>query len=257
MWWGTRNRGCTAANQGGRSWSGHCQAGSSNIGDQRQYHTQVGQCRSAARFLRWSKGSAEPFDHVRSTPAGIRRCWLTKRGLLTLTQKYVSERGLGGVVLSLRSAVIALVASVALVLVLAGVCAGVFTPPSPEPPIPQAASVDPPVVARQAAPVDPPVAAPQPDPGNSPVAAPHSTPVHREPVADPTSYGRVPVHRHPAPAADPPASVAPVPAHRPVSPPPFSALPAQNSKSRTVNTEPCACDGTMRKVPTHWDPPQA
>jgi 16S rRNA C967 or C1407 C5-methylase (RsmB/RsmF family) len=23
-----------------------------------------------------------------------------------------------------------------------------------------------------------------------------------------------------------------------------------------VNTGPCSCDGTMRRVPTHWDPPQ-
>jgi hypothetical protein len=191
------------------------------------------------------RGSAEPFEHSRSTQTGKRRCWLTKRGLLTLTQKYVSERGLGGVVLGLRSAVIALVASAALVLVLAGMCAGVFTTPSPEPPV------------LQAAPVDPPVVAPQPAPANSPVATLHSTPVHREPVADPTSYGRVPVHRQPVPAADPPASVAPVQDRRPVSPPPLSALPAHDSKSRTMNTEPCACDGAMRKVPTHWDPPQA
>lgn len=203
------------------------------------------------------RGSAEPCEHSRSTQTGNRRWWLTKHSLLTLTQKHVSERGLGGVVLGLRSAVIALVASAALVLVLAGMCAGVFTTPSPEPPVLQAAPVDPPVVARQAAPVDPPVAAPQPASVDPPVATPHSTSVHREPVADPTSYGRVPVHRQPVPATDPPASVAPVQDRRPVSPPPLSALPARDSKSRTMNTEPCACNGAMRKVPTHWDPPQA
>lgn len=153
--------------------------------------------------------------------------------------------------LSLRSAVIALVASAALVLVLAGVNAGVFTAPSPPPSDPSPAAAHPDAAASPPAAVLPDVpAAVLPD-----APAPQSMPVHGEPVAHPTSYHRVAVQRQPVPAAHQPVPVAPVQNRQPVSPP-VSALPVSRSKSRTVNTEPCSCDGSMRRVPTHWDPPE-
>ncbi len=164
--------------------------------------------------------------------------------------------------LSLRSAVIALVASAALVLVLSGVSAGVFNgvfttasaPPSDLPPI----AVHPDVAAP--APNLQPAPAPnlQPDPVPADVPAPHSLPVDREPVAHPTVYRRVAVQRQPVPAAHQPVPVAPMQNPLPVSPPPAPALPvsSSSSRSRTVNTEPCDCDGEMRRVPTHWYPPR-
>ena len=177
----------------------------------------------------------------------------------------------GGAMFSLRSAVIALVASAALVLVLAGVSAGVFsTQPSP-PPVGQSVSVhqDGAVPARTA-PVPPNIAAPPPAapapqpaapvpapaapapaaPARHDLAVPAPAPMPSQPV---THYRQV---QQPAPAVTPPVSVAPAQAARPASPPPSAALPAREAKSRTVNTEPCACDGRMRQVSTHWDPPQ-
>src|SRR5438309_2601207 len=149
---------------------------------------------------------------------------------------------------SLRSAVIALVASAALVLVLAGVSAGVFsTQPSP-PPVGQSVSVhqDGAVPARTA-PVPPNIAAPPPAapvpapaapapaaPARHDLAVPAPAPMPSQPV---THYRQV---QQPAPAATPPVSVAPAQAPRPASPPPSAALPAREAKSRTVNTEPCA-----------------
>ena len=93
--------------------------------------------------------------------------------------------------LSLRSAVVALVASAALVLVLAGVSAGVFTAPSATPPIGQSASVHQ-GVAAPAAPAPPDTAVPEPA-----VPAPAAT----VPAA--------PAHAAPAPAAPGPAADAP------------------------------------------------
>jgi len=160
--------------------------------------------------------------------------------------------------LSLRNAVIALVASAALVLVLVGVSAGVFTSQPSQPSVGQSASVNQGVTApNRAVPMPPDVAAPVPAAPAAPVqhaAAP--APVPSEPV---THYrpAQVPVQQQPARAAQPVTSVAPAQDHRPVSPPPSSALPARDSQSRTVNTEPCACDGRMRQVSTHWDPPKA
>jgi hypothetical protein len=169
----------------------------------------------------------------------------------------------GGFVLGLRSAVIALVASAALVLVLAGVNAGVFTAPSPpvSDPSPAAAHPDaaasPPAAVLPDVPASPPAAVLPDVPADvpAPQPAPHSMPVQWEPVTHPTSYRRVAVQRQPVPAAHQPVPVAPVQNRQPVSPPPVSALPVSRSKSRTVNTEPCSCDGSMRRVPTHWDPP--
>jgi hypothetical protein len=166
--------------------------------------------------------------------------------------------------LSLRNAVIALVASAALVLVLVGVSAGVFTSQPSPPSVGQSASVNQGVTApNRAVPMPPDVAAPvpaAPAPAPAPAApvqhAAAPAPVPSEPV---THYrpAQVPVQQQPAPAAQPVTSVAPAQDHRPVSPPPSSALPARDSQSRTVNTEPCACDGRMRQVSTHWDPPKA
>lgn len=158
--------------------------------------------------------------------------------------------------LSLRNAVIALVASTALVLVLSGMSAGVFNG------VFTTASVPPGALSPIAA--HPDVAAPAPDlqPDLQPAAvnpdvpAPRSLPVDRAPVAHPTVYRRVAVQRQPVPVAHQPVPVAPTLNPLPVSPPPAPALPAVHSRSRTVNTEPCDCDGAMRRVPTHWDPPQ-
>ena len=174
---------------------------------------------------------------------------------------------------SLRNAVIALAASAGLVVVLAGVSAGVFTAQPAQPPVGQSASVQqgaaapalpaqlPPDIAAPApaapAPAAPAPAEPAPAaPVHHDVAAPAIAAVRAQPVIH---YRQVqmPVPQQPAPAANPAVSIAPVQDPRPASPPPSAALPARDAKSRTVNTEPCACNGTMRKVSTHWDPPQS
>ncbi|MGH3781693.1 MAG: hypothetical protein ACRDRO_14000 [Pseudonocardiaceae bacterium] len=165
--------------------------------------------------------------------------------------------------LSQRNAVIALVASAALVLVLAGMSTGMFTPQSPPSPVGQSVSVHQgvpvtaPVTPAVPAPVAPAPAVPVPAaPAHHDLAAPAAAAVPSEPVVH---YRQVqaPVQQQPAPAAHAPVSVEPAQNPRPASPPPSSALPARDTKSRSVNTEPCACDGTMRRVPTHWDPPQS
>jgi hypothetical protein len=185
---------------------------------------------------------------------------------------------LGGLVLSLRSTVIALVVSASSVLVLAGLNAGVFAIPALDPPLaqqpiavdervpgrtptvvapvvpPQPTPVAAPVQKPPPAPAEPPVAATQPAPAEAPAVATQPMSKHQQPMAQTVNY-RTPVRRQPTPADHPPAPPARRPA--PVSPPPASAAPATHAKSRTVNTEPCACDGKMRRVPTHWDPPQS
>lgn len=167
-----------------------------------------------------------------------------------------------------RNAVIALLASAALVLVLAGVSAGVFTVQDLSPLVGQSVSVHQNVAGpAHAAPPAPDIAAPAPA-APAPAAPAPAAPVHHDiaasapaPVpAQPVTHYRqvqVPVQPQPAPAANRPAPVTPAQNHRPVSAPPSSASPTRDTRSRTVNTEPCACDGTMRKVPTHWDPPQS
>lgn len=167
-----------------------------------------------------------------------------------------------------RNAVIALLASAALVLVLAGVSAGVFTTQDPSPLVGQSVSVHQDVAGPgHAAPPPPDIAAPAPA-GPAPAVPAPAAPAHHDiaapaPAALPsqpvTHYRQVqmPVQPQPAPAANLPAPVTPAQNHRPVSAPPSSASPARGAKSRTVNTEPCDCDGTMRKVPTHWEPPQS
>lgn len=178
---------------------------------------------------------------------------------------------------SSRNAVIALVASAGLVVVLAGVSAGVFTAQPAQPPVGQSASVQQDAAApARAAPVPPGIAAPAPAapaPAEPAPAAPApaepapAAPVHHDVAApapaavraQPVIHYRqvqMPVQQQPAPAVNPAGSVAPIQDPRPSSPPPSAALPARDAKSRTVNTEPCACNGTMRKVSTHWDPPR-
>jgi hypothetical protein len=175
---------------------------------------------------------------------------------------------------SLRNAVIALVASAGLVVVLAGVSTGVFTAQPAQPPVGQSASVQQDAAAAaRAARVPPGIAAPAPAaPAPAPAAPAPAEPAPAAPVhhdvaapapaavrAQPVIHYRqvqMPVQQQPAPAVNPAGSVAPVQDPRPASPPPSAALPARDAKSRTVNTEPCACNGTMRKVSTHWDPPR-
>lgn len=185
--------------------------------------------------------------------------------------------------LSLRSTVVALVASGATVLVLTGITAGVFSAPPPDPLVPQANPVDQRAMAQQPnlvpqpapaqpvpaqpVPAQPPASAPLPDPAPQPVAVQHpdvdkqpiaaaAAPVRRQPVIHPAVV-QTPVQPQPIPAAHPPApSAEPVPAPEQHSPVPEPVAAAPHQKSRTVNTEPCACDGKMRRVSTHWDPPQ-
>jgi hypothetical protein len=57
-------------------------------------------------------------------------------------------------------------------------------------------------------------------------------------------------------AHDPVRVIEPAPDRQQTAPPPDAVVSPPAQKSRTVNTEPCACNGTMRKVPTHWDPPR-
>ena len=119
--------------------------------------------------------------------------------------------------LSLRNAVIALVASAALVLVLVGVSAGVFTSQPSPPSVGQSASVNQGVTTpNRAVPMPPDVAAPvpaAPAPAPAPAApvqhAAAPAPVPSEPV---THYrpAQMPVQQQPAPAAQPVTSVAPL-----------------------------------------------
>jgi hypothetical protein len=178
-------------------------------------------------------------------------------------------QGLGGIMLSLRSTVVALVASGATVLVLTGVAAGVFSTPPADPLVPRANPVDQHAVTQQPNLVPQPVPAPQAAPAQQPDPAPQAVaiqqpvavkqsitsaaaPVRRQPVTQPAVV-RAPVP--PPIAAHDPAPIAePAPDPEQASSPPASSTAHQ--KSRTVNTGPCACDGTMRRVPTHWDPPQ-
>ncbi len=191
--------------------------------------------------------------------------------------------------LSVRGSVIALVASAAVVGVLVGVTAAQFSARSQDPPLGQALPVDqqvsaqrhnpaappliaPPIVAPQPNLVDPPVVAPpvaaapdaaaQPNPEPSlappqPVAVSPATPAHQEPVIRPVTDRPAPVRAQPVAVTRPPAPEAPVRDHQSASPPPSSALSERSSRSHTVDTEPCACDGQMRQVHTHWDPPQS
>ncbi|MCA1834822.1 MAG: hypothetical protein LC721_00230 [Actinobacteria bacterium] len=172
--------------------------------------------------------------------------------------------------LSLRNTVVALVASGATVLVLTGIAAGVFSIPPTDALVPQANPVDQHAVTQQPNLLPQPVLAPQPAPAQQPDPAPQAVAIQQPDVAkQPITFAAAPVRRqavtHPA-VVRAPVPPQPVPAHDPApiaepahapeqdsSPP---ALSTRHHESRTVNTEPCACDGTMRRVPTHWDPPQ-
>lgn len=172
--------------------------------------------------------------------------------------------------LSLRGTVIALVGSVAGVLLLAGVTAGVFARPAPDPPVSmeqeplgQETTPSAPVLPAQppapeappmhVAPAAPPIEDQRPAPTDRPVVAAPTKPAYQKPVTRPVSY-REPLQRQPRPAPQQPPP--PVQRPEPVVRPPASQSPAPSTKSRTVNTEPCNCDGQMRRVPTHWEPPR-
>jgi hypothetical protein len=177
---------------------------------------------------------------------------------------------------SLRNTVIGLVTSTGIVLVLAGANAGVFTAWPFAPTTAQPVPADHPVTS-QPAPVIPPVALPPPAAADPPLAEPAPAPAdppatqsNLAPMVGHAEY-RAPIRRQPVPVAHPPVPVAPAPSFPPVSGPPGRALPSHdfhNSgedqpsrpsrgyQSRTVNTEPCYCDGQMRRVHTHWDPPE-
>lgn len=174
-----------------------------------------------------------------------------------------------GLMFGMPGLVIALVASVVLVLVLAGVTVfttslstespvvGLNPDQLPAPVTPLISDGHPATVPPIDASAEPtgqtPAEASSPDP--SPVAA------HHQPV--PTAHRLV---------SAPPAQTPPASDHGPVVPPPSSTVTTDDASSRTVttgshtantesqttNTEPCDCDDTTRKVPTHGDrPPKA
>jgi hypothetical protein len=174
--------------------------------------------------------------------------------------------------LSLRNTVVALVASGATVLVLTGIAAGVFSTPPTDVPVPQANPVDQHAVTQQPNLLPQPVPVQQAEPAQQPEPATHAVaiqqpdvvkqpitsaaaPVRRQPVIHPAVV-QAPVPPQPVPAHDPAPIAEPTPDPERHSSPPAPGRSTPHQKSRTVNTEPCACDGTMRRVPTHWDPPQ-
>jgi len=176
-------------------------------------------------------------------------------------------------VLSLRNTVVALVASGATVLVLTGITAGAFSAPPADPLVPQANPVDQHAGTQQPNLVPQPVPAPQPAPAQQPDPAPQPVAIHQpEVVKQPIASAPAPVRQQPAirpavvrtpvqpqpiPVAHAPAPITePAPDPERDFSPPAPVASTSHQKSRTMNTEPCACDGTIRRVPTHWDPPQ-
>lgn len=174
-----------------------------------------------------------------------------------------------GLVCGVPGTVIALVASAALVLVLAGVT--VFTTSlSTESP---AVGLTPdqlpapvtPVISDGHPATVPPINAPAEPAGQAPAEASSLDP---SPVA---------AHQQFVPAAHravsaPPTQTSPASDHGPVVPPPSSTVTTDevrsrtvtsgshtaNTESRTTKTEPCDCDDTIRKAPTDGDrPPKA
>jgi hypothetical protein len=178
------------------------------------------------------------------------------------------DRG-DGLMLGMPGTVIALAASAALVVVLAGVT--VFTTSSSTEsqvvalnPDQLPAAVTPVISDGHPATVSPIDASAEPA-GQTPAEAssPNPSPVaaRQQPVAA--------AHRL---VSAPPAQTPPAPDHEPVEPPPSSTASTDdarprtvttgshttNTESRTTNTEPCDCDDTMRKAPTPgYRPPKA
>jgi hypothetical protein len=170
-----------------------------------------------------------------------------------------------GLAFGVPGAVIALAASVALVLVLAGVT--VFTTS-----LSRGSAVVGPTQGRLPAPVTPvisdghPAIAPSVD---APARPAEQTPAEASsPDPSPVAARQqqfVPAgHRA---VSAPPAHTPPASDQGPVVPPPSSTVATddarsrivtadsnmENTESRTTNTEPCNCDDTMRKAPTHGD----
>lgn len=174
-----------------------------------------------------------------------------------------------GLVFGMPGTVIALVASVVLVLVLAGVT--VFTTSSstesavvgltpsqlPAPVTPVISDEHPATIPPLDAPAGPAKQAP------AQASSPDSSPVAAHPLPVPAAHRAV---------ADPPAQMPPASDQGPVVPPPSSTVTTDdvrsrtvdtgshtaNTESRTTNTEPCDCDDTTRRPPTHGDrPPKA
>ncbi|MCA1693880.1 MAG: hypothetical protein LC749_03650, partial [Actinobacteria bacterium] len=178
-----------------------------------------------------------------------------------------ADRG-AGLILGTPGAVIALVASAALVLVAAGMT--MFTTSSPtESPV---GALTP---GRLAAPITPaisdehlvtvpPLDAPAGFARQTPTKAyspkPPPAPAHQQ--ALPTAHRAVPASPAPPPAPDhepllPPPSSPPSPVtaqdvgYRTITPGSYRG----NTEPQTTDTEPCNCDSTMRKIPNHGDRP--
>ncbi len=174
-----------------------------------------------------------------------------------------------GLMFGMPGTVIALAASVVLVLVLAGVT--VFTTSSSTESavvgltpgrVPAAAT---PVISDGNPATVPPVDAPAGLAGQTPTEA--SSP---DPSPVPARQQFVPAAHRAVSAV--PAQTPPAPDHGPAVPPPSSTVTTDDARSRIVtpgshtrnresratNTEPCNCDDTRRKVSTHRDrPPKA
>src|SRR5262249_6787318 len=104
-----------------------------------------------------------------------------------------------------------------------------------------------------------------------PATGSHPVPVSHQSVTRSAGY-RVPAVRQPGPVPSGPVPSGPVtpvpvtsgpaprnpePARQEIPEPPGPPLTSnRGGTSRTVNTAPCSCDGHMRRVPTHWDPPR-
>jgi hypothetical protein len=177
-------------------------------------------------------------------------------------------RGGAGLVFGVRGAVIALGASAALVLVLAGVTAfptsssapsSVAAPKPGQLPTPGTSAI-----------IDiPPATVPAAD---APVQAAGLIPAQASSPESSPDQPALSTHQQPVPAAHRPVSAPaartlPAPDPRPVPPPstrtttgnagspnaPGSQI--KNTEPQTTNIEPCNCDDSMRRVPTHWEPP--
>ena len=170
-----------------------------------------------------------------------------------------------GLVFGARGAVIALVASAALVLALVGVSmlptssSGPSSVAVPEPGRLQAPKTP---MISDASPATVPAADAPGEPAGLPPAETSSLP---QPALSPRQQPAPAAHR---PASAPPAQTPPAPDHGPVppsstvtttddteSPTVITGSDTENRESQTTNTEPCNCDDTMHKVPTHWGPP--
>jgi hypothetical protein len=178
-----------------------------------------------------------------------------------------TDRG-AGLILGTPGAVIALVASAALVLVVAGMTMST-TSSSTESPVAG------PTPGRLAAPITPAISDEHlvtVPPLDAPAGFARQTPTKAyspDPPPAPARQQALPTAHHAMPASPaPPPAPDPQPLSPPPSPPPSTVTAEDagyrtitpgsyrgNMESPTTDTEPCNCDGTMRKIPNDGDRP--